>query len=337
MKFKIINWFKYICLAISVFLVLMFFLFINAPSMVVISSPFSIQKNETVKSISFRLKQNDLIYSDWLFRFYLKITNKAKDIKAGYYVFPPRLTLIQLVNFITDSHNINDGIFLVKEGSTLLDIENDLQVKKIISSNNQLSNYQVKDFQNKYSLLFQGAPLDNNLEGFLFPDSYHFPQGLSTEEIINAFLTNFQNKIQSNNINLNSNGHSAYENLIMASILEKEVITETDKRMVADILWRRLEQKMPLQVDASICYALNRTFENCKLTIDAFKIDSPFNTYLHSGLPPTPIDNPGLDSLKAALNPLPNNYWYYLTDRKTGQTIFSQTYEQHQQARQKYL
>ena len=123
----------------------------------------------------------------------------------------------------------------------------------------------------------------------------------------------------------------------MASILEKEVQTEIDKRMVADILWRRLKEGIPLQVDASICYAQNQSFDDCQLIAKAFKIDSPYNTYLYKGLPPAPICNPGLESIKAALNPLPNQSWYYLTDRKTGKTIYSKTYEEHLKMRQKYL
>jgi len=88
-------------------------------------------------------------------------------------------------------------------------------------------------------------------------------------------------------------------------------------------LWRRVENNLPLQVDASICYAQKKSFENCDLTPEAFKFDSPYNTYLYYGLPPTPISNPGLESLKAAYSPLANDYWYYLTNRKTKET-FSQ-------------
>jgi UPF0755 protein len=137
-------------------------------------------------------------------------------------------------------------------------------------------------------------------------------------------------------LNIN-NSHSFYENIIIASLLEKEVLTEIDKRMVADILWRRIEAGMPLQVDATICYAQNQSFIDCQLTEKAFKIDSPYNTYLYKGLPPTPICNPGLESIKAALNPLLNQSWYYLTDRKTGKTIYSQTFEEHKAAKAKYL
>ena len=123
----------------------------------------------------------------------------------------------------------------------------------------------------------------------------------------------------------------------MASLLEKEVREETDKRMVADILWRRLDTNFPLQIDATICYAEYESFKKCSLNRELFKLDSPYNTYLYKGLPPTPINNPGIESIQAALNPLENDYWYYMTDRETGRTIFSETFEEHLESRGKYL
>jgi UPF0755 protein len=107
--------------------------------------------------------------------------------------------------------------------------------------------------------------------------------------------------------------------------------------MVADILWRRLDDEFLLQVDATICYAQYESFKKCSLNRDLFKLDSPYNTYLYKGLPPTPINNPGIESLKAVLQPKANNYWYYLTDRSTGNTIFSENYDDHLEAREKYF
>jgi len=314
-----------------------FYLFINAPSSIIISQPLSIAKGESVASISSRLKQENFIYSDLLFRFYLKMVNKAQDIKAGYYLLPARTSMKNIVQLITDNHISINGNFLIKEGETLKEIENNLHQKSILDSSQKLADSKLNDFVFSYPVLFRGASLNNSLEGYFFPDSYHLPQGLKEKEIIDAFLNNFSQKLtQQELLNIN-NSHNFYENIIIASLLEKEVLTEIDKRMVADILWRRIEAGMPLQVDATICYAQNQSFIDCQLTLEAFKIDSPYNTYLYKGLPPTPICNPGLESIKAALNPLPNQSWYYLSDRKTGKTIYSQTFEEHKAAKAKYL
>jgi len=314
-----------------------FYLLINTPSSIIISQPFSIAKGESVASISSRLKQENFIYSDLLFRFYLKMVNKAQDIKAGYYLLPARTSMKNIVQMITDNHISINGNFLIKEGETLKEIENNLHQKGILDSSQKLADSKLNDFVFSYPVLFRGASLNNSLEGYFFPDSYHLPQGLKEKEIIDAFLNNFSQKLtQQELLNIN-NSHSFYENIIIASLLEKEVLTEIDKRMVADILWRRIEAGMPLQVDATICYAQNQSFIDCQLTLEAFKINSPYNTYLYKGLPPAPICNPGLESIEAALNPLPNQSWYYLSDRKTGKTIYSQTFEEHKAAKAKYL
>ena len=328
---------KIIIFIFALCLVAGFYLFINAPSSIIISQPLSIAKGESVASISSRLKQENFIYSDLLFRFYLKMVNKAQDIKAGYYLLPARTSMKNIVQLITDNHISINGNFLIKEGETLKEIENNLHQKSILDSSQKLADSKLNDFVFSYPVLFRGASLNNSLEGYFFPDSYHLPQGLKEKEIIDAFLNNFSQKLtQQELLNIN-NSHSFYENIIIASLLEKEVLTEIDKRMVADILWRRIEAGMPLQVDATICYAQNQSFIDCQLTLEAFKIDSPYNTYLYKGLPPTPICNPGLESIKAALNPLPNQSWYYLSDRKTGKTIYSQTFEEHKAAKAKYL
>jgi UPF0755 protein len=327
MKHKIIV--QTIIFVSALLLVGVFYLLINISSSVATSQSFSISKAETVRSIAERLVQNKLIPSSLIFQFYVKIAGQAKNIKAGYYLLPDYTSIKKIVSLITDNHVLADGIFLVKEGETLKEIENNLQQKGILLSSQNLNRWQIKDFFSEYSTLFQNIALDNSLEGYLFPDSYHLPQGLSEKEIVDAFLNNFSNKTKDLNI--------PYKDLIIASILEKEVQTEIDKRMVADILWRRLKENIPLQVDATICYAQNQSFSYCQLTEKAFKIDSQYNTYLYKGLPPSPICNPGLESIKAALNPLPNQSWYYLTDRKTGKTIFSETYKDHLKMRQKYL
>jgi len=328
---------KIIIFIFALCLVAGFYLFINAPSSIIISQPLSIAKGESVASISSRLKQENFIYSDLLFRFYLKMVNKAQDIKAGYYLLPARTSMKNIVQLITDNHISINGNFLIKEGETLKEIENNLHQKSILDSSQKLADSKLNDFVFSYPVLFRGASLNNSLEGYFFPDSYHLPQGLKEKEIIDAFLNNFSQKLtQQELLNIN-NSHNFYENIIIASLLEKEVLTEIDKRMVADILWRRIEAGMPLQVDATICYAQNQSFIDCQLTLEAFKIDSPYNTYLYKGLPPTPICNPGLESIKAALNPLPNQSWYYLSDRKTGKTIYSQTFEEHKAAKAKYL
>ncbi len=297
---------------------------------------FSIKKGENSSEIAENLFKQKIIFSPLLFKFYLRVNQLEKEIKAGTYSINLPITLKQLSQQITENHS-ND-IFLIKEGDTLKEIERNLKAKEILKEDESLDVFVLEDFKD----LLKGIDLENYwdkpLEGFLYPDSYHLVKGISPKEIAEIFLTNFVKQINGEiNQKTKQQNKDFYEVLVIASLIEKEVQTIQDKKMVADILLRRLKQEMPLQVDASICYANYRTFNDCKLTVDSFKIDSPFNLYLYKGLPPQPISNPSKETILAVIEPLKNDYWYYLTDRKTGQTIFSKTHEEHQLAREKYL
>lgn len=297
---------------------------------------FSIKKGENSSQIAENLFNQKIIFSPFLLKFYLRANQLEKEIKAGDYLIDLPITIKQLSQLITENHSKN--VFLIKEGETLKEIERNLKAKEILKEDESLEAFLLKDFKDLFKEINLEDYLDKPLEGFLYPDSYHLVKGESSKEIVKIFLTNFVKQINGEIIEkTKQQNKDFYEVLIIASLIEKEVQTSRDKKMVADILLRRLEQNMPLQVDASICYANYRTFSDCKLEVSSFKIDSPFNLYLYKGLPPQPISNPSKETILAVLEPLKNDYWYYLTDRKTGQTIFSKTHEEHQLAREKYL
>ncbi len=133
---------------------------------------------------------------------------------------------------------------------------------------------------------------------------------------------------------LKAQNRDLYQIIIMASLLEKEVRTFEDKKLVSGILWKRLKSDMPLQVDATISYITGK--KTTKISLEELQIDHPYNTYKYKGLPPGPISNPGLESIKAAFNPEDSPYWFYLSTQE-GKTIFSQTYQQHLKAKELYL
>ena len=145
---------------------------------------------------------------------------------------------------------------------------------------------------------------------------------------------NFDAKISSLSADINTSGHSISDTVIMASIVEKEARTSTNRKIVAGVLWNRLALGMPLQVDAVFGYIFNR--DTYSPSLADLKTESPYNLYLHIGLPPGPIDNPGLDSLLAALHPTKTNYFYYLTD-PNGVMHYATTFAEHQANQMKYL
>ena len=175
-----------------------------------------------------------------------------------------------------------------------------------------------------------------NPEGKLFPDTYRFYPDTDVKDVVQEMLDKFNDKAAPL---LAAEGADATSDLIMASIVEKEVSNPDDQKIVAGILWKRISAGMPLQADATVCYAMQQTAPlsapPCS-TLD-LKINSPYNTYLYKGLPPGPIGNPGISAIQAAIHPERSPYWFYLSDPKTGKTIFSKTLDEQHQNTVKYL
>lgn len=182
----------------------------------------------------------------------------------------------------------------------------------------------------------------SSTEGYLFPDTYRFFAGTSPQRVMEIMVENFDTKTAALFSEHALSTSSIRRHVILASLLEREVTSQEDRRIVAGILERRLAASHPLQVDATICYLKKSTVAELgkpcyPLAPLDFKMDSPYNTYLYKGLPPGPIGNPGLDALTASVNAQASPYWFYLTDPATKRTIFSQTLEEHEGARERYL
>lgn len=171
-----------------------------------------------------------------------------------------------------------------------------------------------------------GVALPRSEEGFLFPDTYNFLPGTSQDDIVARMRARYEEVVGRLRDQIRASGHTELEIITVASLLEKEARLPETRRLVAGILWKRLEIGMPLQVDAVFGYIYDMpTFHP---TLDDLKIDSPYNTYLYPGLPPGPINNPGLDAIEAALDPTKSPYLYYLTG-KDGTMHYARTFEQH--------
>jgi len=172
------------------------------------------------------------------------------------------------------------------------------------------------------------------LEGFLAPDTYQISTQSHVDSLVASALQNFeQNLTPQMRQDIAAQNKSIFEIVTMASMLEKEVKSLTDKKLVAGILWKRLETGMPLQVDSTLLYYKIPGANQGQIDKT---IDSPYNTYRYTGLPAGPICNPGQESLKAAIYPQKSDYWYYLSTPQ-GDTIFSRSYGEHLINKAKYL
>jgi UPF0755 protein len=174
------------------------------------------------------------------------------------------------------------------------------------------------------------------LEGHLFPDTYQFYTNDTVTDVVREMTSDFNAKAGP------LLAAAPTSTLIIASIVQKEVPDQQDQELVAGIVLKRLADGMPLDIDATVCYAKllqspSSTAQTCSLSVLDFKIDSPYNTYLNKGLPPGPIGNPGTSAITAALHPQGSPYLYYLSDPATGKTIFAKTLDEQNQNRVKYL
>ncbi len=291
---------------------------------------FPVEKGQGLFQIGENLEKQGLIKSRFLFDFYVISKKKQSNLQAGQYLFNPSMTIAEIGEKI-----ISGDVYKIKitipEGFTLKQTEERLTLNL---TRNVLVNIKINEFIDEYDFL-KDAPNSASLEGFLFPDTYYFYPQRDTEEIVKVFLDNFDKKLTSELKNeIQNQGKTIFEIITMASMIEKEVLTIEDKKTVSGILWKRLENKMPLQVDATITYLTGG--KTTKIGIEELKIDSPYNTYKYKGLPIGPICNPGLDSILAAIYPKDSDYWYYLSTPE-GETIFSKTLKEHRINREKYL
>jgi UPF0755 protein len=266
---------------------------------------FSVKKGENFLTIGRNLEKEGLIKNRIFFYIYVLLKKEQKNFKAGRYLLSSSMNIPQIVEKLTSGYTEKVKI-TIPEGSTLKDIEEKLKIK------------------------LKGE----NLEGYLFPDTYYFPLGFTSEEVIKIMRENFEKKIALYKNEIEKSGKTLHEIIIMASILEKEAKSKEDKEIISGILWKRLKAGIPLQVDSTLTYITGK--KSKELTADDLEIPSPYNTYKYKGLPPTPICNPGLESILAALRPKESEYWYYFSTSE-GRVIFSKTLLEHNLAKEKYL
>jgi len=250
---------------------------------------------------------------------------------------------VTVVSLFGDENNISSGVYLFKNSLNILSAEKrirngdyDIEAKKITIpegfTNIQIANRleaNLPEFDKELFLKLASAS-----EGYLYPETYFFLPSDTEEVIFNKMLETFKEETEKLKEDFAKSARSKEEIIIMASILEREVKTAEDKKIVSDILWSRIKIGMPLQVDASLAY--ERDKDSYTLTTADLRKDSPYNTYTRKGLPPTAISNPGFDSIEGALKPETNPYLYFLTDRE-GKVYYAKTYAEHLRNKAKYF
>lgn len=276
--------------------------------------------------IAKKLKKASLIKNVLAFQIMITKQGVSNKLQAGDFRLSPSMNLVEITQALT--HGTLDVWVTIPEGLRKEEIA------RIIADNFEKYN---ADFDAD-EFIKQTA----NLEGYLFPDTYLVPKDASPSTVIKTLTNTFELKYQS----LKTKTSLTKEQIIiLASLVEREAKYEKDRVLVSGILTKRLKEDWPLQVDASVQYAkanLQSPTSNLQKWWpivnpgDLQQIDSAYNTYLNKGLPPAPICNPGLGSLKAAANPQESKYWFYLSD-DSGKTYYAETIEEHERNIEKYL
>lgn len=321
-KFKIyLSYHKRKTALIAVALFVIIFIFyvsvFRAPSEFPSGKTFAIEEGETLSSVAKKFKQQDIVRSSLWLRNFVIMFNGERKIFSGDYFFDESESVFSVARRITSGDfDLSLMEVVIQEGSTNYEIGKILEKKS--------DSFDFEEFEK----------LVNGKEGYLFPDTYRFMSNVDAKEVTRQLNNNFIKKITEIEDEIRGFDKPIDEIIIMASILEKEARTTETRRMIAGILWERLRIGMPLQVDAVFTYANGKN--SFTLTTADLREDHSYNTYTNKGLPPTPISNPGLDSIRSAINPIESDYLYFLSD-KSGNMYYSKNFSEHVRKKRIYL
>lgn len=314
----------------------------NAPSVTV-----SVEQGQNAGMVANLLEEQGVIRSGLFFRLYVRLTGTGEAFQAGSFVLKQGMSYAAVLEEMTNASKVEVEV-TVPEGYTLQQMADLFEEKGLttkdawfavvgdpaVDSRTDERLRQAKDFSLEFPFL-ASKPAYVSLEGYLFPDTYRFFPNAGAEEIVRRMLANFDSKLtEGMRRDLETRGHTIHEVVTMASIVEREVRTAVDRPLVADLFWRRLNAGIALQADSTVNYVTGKS-DPSVLNTDR-DIDSLWNTYEYPGLPPSPISNPGLAALDAAVYPEPNDAWYFLTDAE-GVVHYASTNNEHNQNRALYL
>lgn len=284
------------------------------------------------------LQEKGLI-SHWAyFSAYLWKEGKLHELRAGEYDIPPGLTIAEIVLLLTEEGGGKRQVRVTfPEGWTIEDMALRLSESGFDGDGFlRVAQDPPADLLAKYPIIEENLPEGASLEGFLFPDTYLFLHDSDPQDIITRMLGNFERKISDTMIaDTAAQGKEFFEILTMASIIEGEVPELQDRYIVSGIFWKRMEIGMRLESDATLAYALGGARKRQHSAAET-ALDSPYNTYRAKGLPPGPINNPGVSAITAAIYPQKSEYFFFLSDTETGKTVFSRTFEEHVANKGKY-
>ena len=296
-----------------------------------------IPKGMSANRVTDLLEQKGIIKNALVFKYYLMLKKEGSRFQAGIYELNPGMEKEALIAKLNAGDTVEAEVirFTIPEGYTIIQIADKLSSEGIVNKEKFLALIDEKRTWGDNEAV-RSVPdndkLHKRLEGYLFPETYEMVKESTEEDIIKRMTSELDRKLSTLPEDwmdvLEQRGLTIHEMLTIASLVEREVIVDEERPMVASVIFNRIKKGMALQIDATVQYLLDKPKE--RLLHADLEVDSPYNTYKVNGLPPGPIASPSLDSIKAVLYPDETDYFYYVTKKDgTNTHLFAKTYNEH--------
>lgn len=296
---------------------------------------FSIEEGETAVSIAARLEEMGLIRDADLFRLYLRNQGIDAHLEAGDYDLNPKMNMVEIAQALQHAR-VEEIVVTIPEGWRAEQVAEFLEKQDIMDGDKFMEMVESGgDFDYDF-LRDRPAGSPTSLEGFLFPETYRIPKGAGPEALLQRMLNTFDRRVTTEmRAKAAQEGWTLYEAVTLASIVEREAVVPEERPVIASVYLNRLSAGMLLGADPTVQYALGYQpatgqWWKTPMSLEEYSgVDSPYNTYLYPGLPPGPICSPGLDSIRAVIEPAQTDYYYFVA-RGDGSHIFARTVEEHE-------
>jgi UPF0755 protein len=287
------------------------------------SARVQVVKGDTLSDVAAKLEAAGVIESVFVFELQARYEGYGTEIKTGRYTFQPGQESGEILHKLTVGHAAPTITITIPEGLAIEETAGTVASESSVGA----SAFEEAARRTDYGYAFLDNPGIKTTEGYLFPAKYDFEKGVSAPQIVDRLLGQYLLETQDLDIAEARERLDLSENQIVtvASLIEKEAATPGEKPLIASVIYNRMRKDTPLQIDATIQYALKRPKAN--LSLADLKVDSPYNTYENKGLPPGPICSPGRESLQAALNPADTNYLYYVLRANGKKHFFTSDYD----------
>ena len=295
------------------------------------SARVQVLRGETLSDVAAKLEEGGVIKSAFVFELQARYEGYGTEIKTGSYTFEPGQDSGEILQKLTAGQAAPTIAVTIPEGLSIEETAGTVAA----DSSAPVPEFEEAARRTDYGYAFLDNPDVKTTEGYLFPAKYDFEKGVTARQIVDRLLEQYLLETQDLDI-ADAKEHldlTEHQIVTVASLIEKEAASPEEKPLIASVIYNRMRNDTPLQIDATIQYALKRPKAN--LSLVDLKVDSPYNTYEHKGLPPGPICSPGRESLQAALHPANTNYLYYVLETNREKHFFTKSYDEFLRAKAK--